>query len=322
MDKKLQVFVSSTFEDLQDERQAAVSSILNSGHIPAGMELFKAGDESQKETIKKWISESDVFLLILGGRYGSIDEESGKSYTHWEYDHAGELEIPRFAIVIDDDALEEKVKVNGSEVKEFKNHQLYEDFKADVLSKMSKFYSDIKDIKLAILESLKEFERNPDLKGWVSGKEIQDNEQTLTDNNELLKENNKLKEQIYKLENQLEKENEINGYSFEEIYNHLNEIRTELPEQILEELDIEEDKHISLTVLDSFVAYKDKFTVGIHNPVGMSEENRFLFYKVAPELITFGLVDKTKVTGVQWQRLQTTEAGNKFLALYALKQKS
>jgi Domain of unknown function (DUF4062) len=45
--KKLQVFVSSTYTDLRDERQAAVEGILSAGHIPAGMELFAAGDQSQ-----------------------------------------------------------------------------------------------------------------------------------------------------------------------------------------------------------------------------------------------------------------------------------
>ncbi len=78
--KKLQVFVSSTFTDLIKERQAAVEAILTAGHIPAGMELFTAGDESQMEVIKQWIDESDVYLLILGGRYGSIESVSGKKF--------------------------------------------------------------------------------------------------------------------------------------------------------------------------------------------------------------------------------------------------
>jgi len=51
--KRLQVFVSSTFSDLRDERQAAVEAILVAGHIPAGMELFTSGDESQMEAIKQ-----------------------------------------------------------------------------------------------------------------------------------------------------------------------------------------------------------------------------------------------------------------------------
>lgn len=92
--QKITGFISSTFTDLEEERQTAVQAVLNAGHIPAGMELFKAGDTSQKETIKKWIEESDVYMLILGGRYGSIDSETGMSYTHWEYEYAKELKSP------------------------------------------------------------------------------------------------------------------------------------------------------------------------------------------------------------------------------------
>ena len=88
MNKKLQVFVSSTYTDLIEERQAAVEAILDAGHIPAGMELFKAGNKSQLETIYKWIDDSDVYILILGGRYGSIEEISGKSYIQLEYEYA------------------------------------------------------------------------------------------------------------------------------------------------------------------------------------------------------------------------------------------
>ena len=65
MKKKLQIFVSSTFTDLLVERQAAVQAILRAGNIPAGMELFSAGNKSQLETIKKWIEESDIYVLIL-----------------------------------------------------------------------------------------------------------------------------------------------------------------------------------------------------------------------------------------------------------------
>ena len=86
--KKLQVFVSSRYEDLKEERQAAVEAILRAKHIPAGMELFTAGDQSQMQAIRQWIDESDVFLLILGGRYGTIEQTSGKSYILLEYEHA------------------------------------------------------------------------------------------------------------------------------------------------------------------------------------------------------------------------------------------
>src|ERR1700756_583108 len=112
--KKLQVFVSSTYSDLKEERQAAVEAILSAGHIPAGMELFAAGDESQMEVIRQWIDESDVFLLILGARYGSIEPKSGKSYTHLEYEHALSKGKPLFACVIADTALQKLLIKNGS----------------------------------------------------------------------------------------------------------------------------------------------------------------------------------------------------------------
>ena len=88
MDKKLQIFISSTYTDLISERQSAVQAILNAGHIPAGMELFTAGSESQLETIYNWIDNSDIYMLILGGRYGSIEPKSRKSYTQLEYEYA------------------------------------------------------------------------------------------------------------------------------------------------------------------------------------------------------------------------------------------
>ena len=83
MKKKLQIFVSSTYTDLKEERQAAVEAILKSGNIPAGMELFTAGNESQLETITRWIDDSDIYFLILGGRYGNIEPKTGKSFSSY-----------------------------------------------------------------------------------------------------------------------------------------------------------------------------------------------------------------------------------------------
>ena len=105
MKRRLQIFISSTYIDLIPERQAAVAAILKSGHIPAGMELFTAGDRSQMDTIKQWIDESDVYMLILGGRYGSVEPTSGISYTELEYDYAVQQSKPLFAVVITDGSL-------------------------------------------------------------------------------------------------------------------------------------------------------------------------------------------------------------------------
>jgi hypothetical protein len=96
--KKYQVFVSSTFVDLKDERQAVSRAILNLGHIPAGMELFPASDVDQMSFIKKVIDDCDYYILILGGRYGSLSE-SGLSYTELEYAYAVEQKKPVLAFL-------------------------------------------------------------------------------------------------------------------------------------------------------------------------------------------------------------------------------
>ena len=48
--------------------------------IPTGMELFPATDEDSWTLIKNLISECDYYVLVVGGRYGSIGP-GGKSYT-------------------------------------------------------------------------------------------------------------------------------------------------------------------------------------------------------------------------------------------------
>jgi hypothetical protein len=98
MQKKYQVFISSTYTDLVEERQIILRSILDLGHIPSGMELFSAADEEQFVYIKKIIDECDYYVLVIGGRYGSVDD-SGISYTEKEYDYAVEKGIHVLAFI-------------------------------------------------------------------------------------------------------------------------------------------------------------------------------------------------------------------------------
>jgi hypothetical protein len=57
MEKRYQVFVSSTFVDLKDERQKVMQTLMKMDCIPAGMELFPATDEEQFEFIKRIIDD-------------------------------------------------------------------------------------------------------------------------------------------------------------------------------------------------------------------------------------------------------------------------
>lgn len=191
--KKLQVFVSSTYEDLKEERQAAVQAILSAGHIPAGMELFAAGDESQMDVIKRWIDQSDVYLLILGGRYGSIESKSGKSYTHLEFDYAVKQKKALFSVVANEDALEARVKNGGgTALVEGNEPQKLKEFRKYVTSKLVKFWDDAKDIKLAIMETLNEYSQRDNLVGWIPGSELSDVTELAEEIRKLAKENTQL----------------------------------------------------------------------------------------------------------------------------------
>ncbi|OPH47598.1 hypothetical protein BC351_10425 [Paenibacillus ferrarius] len=307
MRKKLQVFISSTFTDLRDERQVAVKSVLNTGHIPAGMELFTAGDESQKEIIKRWIDESDVYVLILGGRYGSIDKDTGKSYTHWEYDYAGEISKPRFAIVLSDSAIQNKiVKIGYKDATEQNNPQLLKNFREDLLgTKLISPVDDDKDIEISIFKSLREIENRNDLSGWVSGKDVPDVNGLLNENARLLKENAKYLLEIDKLKVKSSKTDLINGYEYDELIKILTDTKIVLPKEV--DPDTKEISYLQL-----FKSVKNHYAVGISNAYGMNESAKLLFFKVAPTLMIYGLVDKVK--SGKLEKIQTSKEGFKFLA--------
>ncbi|MEE1898130.1 DUF4062 domain-containing protein [Flavobacterium rakeshii] len=169
MIKKYQIFISSTFIDLKEERQAAVEAILMKGHIPAGMELFSANDKSQWEVIKKWIDDSDIYILILGGRYGSIDSSTGKSYTQMEYEYASSKGKPLFSLVLQDNIIDNKPREITKDY-DLKDER-YKSFKNTITSNMCSFPENIDQIKLKIHHSLDNLisEHKDQLSGWIKG---------------------------------------------------------------------------------------------------------------------------------------------------------
>ena len=203
--KKLQVFISSTYVDLIDERQSAVQAVLDSGHIPAGMELFKAGNDTQLDTIYKWIDNSDVYMLILGGRYGSVEENTKKSYTRLEYEYAIGKGIPIFSVVLTDNFLQEKALLLGDDkVYEQENVDKHNEFKQLVLSKIVRMVNDSKDIMLAIHSTLVDFLEDYDMIGWVRANDSESNVSLLAQINELSIENKKLHESNSKLKKDID----------------------------------------------------------------------------------------------------------------------
>ena len=124
------------------------------------MELFAAGDEEQLEVIKRWIDDSDIFMLLLGKRYGSIEPRSGKSYTQVEYEYAlGEgvrPAKPHFALLLSDAAAQAKLKQGtpAADVYEQDHREKLQRFEGLVRSRMCSDVGDANDIKLRVVLSL------------------------------------------------------------------------------------------------------------------------------------------------------------------------
>ena len=151
---KYQCFISSTYEDLKKEREVCAKAILRANHIPAGMEYFHPTSE-MKKYIKNWIIDSDIVFLILGGRYGSIDPETGLSYIEWEYRVAKEHKKEIIVLILEKSYLhnkESQLCEDNSKISVFENDnkKAYKKFKKELKngSKTDKImYQPIKELK-------------------------------------------------------------------------------------------------------------------------------------------------------------------------------
>ena len=170
MERRYQVFISSTFKDLVDERREVMQALLEMDCLPAGMELFPAGDTDQWTLIKGVIEQSDYYLVILGGRYGSMTEE-GISFTEMEYDYAVELGVPVMGFV---PAAPDSIPV-GKTDQDQKAAQRLEEFRAKVQRKMTRDWKNAEDLGSKVTRGLMHLIKNNPRPGWVRG------DQALTD---------------------------------------------------------------------------------------------------------------------------------------------
>ena len=196
MDKRYQVFVSSTFADLKDERSNVIQTLMEMDCIPAGMELFPALDEEQFEFIKKVIDDSDYYLLIIGGRYGSLSDE-GISYTEMEYDYAISNGIKVIALVhgSPEKLAAEKVEMDSDAQQKLKS------FKQKVTTKrLVRFWNDAKELPGLVALSLPKTIKTYPAVGWVRANETEDNNDLLKQLNTLRKEKDNLEKQVQELQ--------------------------------------------------------------------------------------------------------------------------
>lgn len=164
MDKKYQVFVSSTFEDLKKERQEVIHALLELDCIPSGMEIFPAADEDQWSLITGVIDECDYYLLILAGRYGSIGSE-GIAYTEMEYRYALETGKPIIAFLHKDPDSLPKKHTEPTE----KGQEGFKEFRTLAQEKMCKYWETPAELGSVVSRSLIMIQKKHPGIGWVRG---------------------------------------------------------------------------------------------------------------------------------------------------------
>lgn len=159
-----QVFVSSTYVDLVEERQTVIQALLELDCIPAGMELFPAADADQWTLICEIIDVSDYYVVIVGGRYGSVSA-SGISFTEMEYDYAVSRGIPVLGFVHGDP---ESIPAGRSEMDPEARAKL-DEFRSKVMQRMVKQFTSPDELASVVSRGLVRSMKKQPRPGWVRG---------------------------------------------------------------------------------------------------------------------------------------------------------
>lgn len=206
MDKRYQVFVSSTYADLKEERRNVIQALMEMDCIPAGMELFPAADEQQWEFIKKVIDDCDYYLLIIGGRYGSTTSD-GISYTEKEFDYAVQSGVKVVALI---HGAPDDIPFGKSEADPELRAKLTS-FKDKVMDgRLVKFWKDAGELPGLVALSLTKTIKSYPAVGWVRTSNVPE-ANVLVEVNELRKANTALQQELSLLEKRSSSKAAVDG---------------------------------------------------------------------------------------------------------------
>jgi len=104
-----QVFVSHTsdmdgFPEGRSFVQAALDAVSRAGLGPVDMRYFAARDGKPADYCRQRVRECEVYIAVIGFRYGSMVPGESVSYTELEFDEAGTAGLPRLVFMLDQPA--------------------------------------------------------------------------------------------------------------------------------------------------------------------------------------------------------------------------
>lgn len=204
---KYQVFISSTYADLANERKKVLDILLMADCIPAGMENFVATDDEQFNVIKRVIDLCDYYILIIGKRYGTVNEATGISYTEMEYNYAIDRGIPVLVFALDNDAEISSDKTESDDIKKGKLAEFKIRAMRNRLASIWKDESDLMGkVAIAIMQAKTEIKRP----GWHRGNDVE--------KETLLKQISYLEKELERLKSKDKNELELNSQLYQKFY--------------------------------------------------------------------------------------------------------
>lgn len=160
-EKRYQVFISSTYADLQEERALLMQVLPSLGCLPVGMDAHPVGGMTLS-TIKKMIDDCDYYIALVGSRYGTLSP-SGVSYTHVEYVYASTKQKP--ILVLMHDAPERRPLEFQERTMEGKLK--FNDFRQLLMRGPNTRWTDTKELEYAVRRALPTLIDAKPATGWV-----------------------------------------------------------------------------------------------------------------------------------------------------------
>lgn len=129
------------------------------------MEAFSAADDEQFNVIKQAIDLCDYYILIIGTRYGTLNNKINVSFTEMEYEYAVSKGIPILVF-----ALDESIKVSDDIKEDIEQEEKLKKCREKVpTDRTGKIWKTIDELTSSVLLSILNVIKTKHRPGWQRG---------------------------------------------------------------------------------------------------------------------------------------------------------
>ncbi|MDQ3805592.1 MAG: DUF4062 domain-containing protein, partial [Acidobacteriota bacterium] len=155
MAERLTVMISSTILDLTEHRQAAKDACIEQCMLPLMMEYTPPVDKNVIQMSLGLVDQCEIYLCIVGGRYGDVPPGYDKSVTQMEYERAVEKGKVRLIFIMGKDHTP-KIRYRHRQL----HRAQFEEFKKRLMAeRFIGYFNSVDDLHIKIVNSLAEVRR-------------------------------------------------------------------------------------------------------------------------------------------------------------------